>query len=148
MSLYIVYLFYYMWHEVVRKAAAVVPPHIPVSKIKTKSRATSLHSCRWHWVNSPSSSSSPRVFWSLRCVQLQNRHRYLFLFYIGDGTGAAGVRGPGSSADRALGVICSSSGAWRECYSKAGLWNALFKHRGPAHTLYYVPLTCRRKTSV
>lgn len=53
----------------------------------------------------------------------------------------------GSLADGALGVICTSSCAWRECYSKAWLWNALFKHYRPAHTLHYVPFTCWLKTS-
>lgn len=54
---------------------------------------------------------------------------------------------PGSLADWALGVICSSSCAWRECYSKAWLWNALFKHYKLTHTLYYVPVTCWLNTS-
>lgn len=43
---------------------------------------------------------------------------------------------PSSLADVALGFICSSRRARRECYSKARLWNALFKHCSPAHTLY------------
>lgn len=52
----------------------------------------------------------------------------------------------GSLADVALGVICTSSCAWRECYSKAWLWNVLFKHYRPTHTLYHTSFSCWLKT--
>lgn len=52
----------------------------------------------------------------------------------------------GSVADVAFGNICSSNCAWRQCYSKAWLWNALFKHYRLNHTEDYVPFACRLKS--
>lgn len=66
---------------------------------------------------------------------------------ICDCAGTVWVYRPGSLTDGAVEVICTSSCAWRECYSKAWLWNALLKHYSPTHTLYYVPFTCWLKTS-
>lgn len=45
-----------------------------------------------------------------------------------------------------LAVISTSSCAGRECFSNAWLWNSLFKHYRPTHTLYYAPFTCWMKT--
>ena len=48
---------------------------------------------------------------------------------------------PRSAVSGAHGVIGTGSCACRECYSKAWLWNALFKHGSPTHTPYCVPFT-------